>query len=121
MQKRERAQSASDLKRDLEERGATPFQIKVYLATATISPGELKTYSDIARMAGHPNSARAVGSALKVNPFPGERIPCHRVIHKDGRVEGYLGSMDPSSKENIKKRALLCSEDNGQFFMGPKR
>ena len=116
MQKGEKVQSASELKGELLNRGVSPFQLEVFLATASIPKGETRSYSDIAKIIGRPNSARAVGSALKVNPFPGERIPCHRVIHKDGRIEGYFGSMDPRSKENSKKRALLLSETKNRFL-----
>jgi methylated-DNA-[protein]-cysteine S-methyltransferase len=98
------------LKRDLEERGCTPFQIKVLLETAQIPRGETRSYSEIARAIGHPKATRAVGSALRRNPFPGKRVPCHRVIHKSGAIEGFMGSLDPDSRENKKKRRLLAQE-----------
>ena len=98
------------LKRDLLEQGCTPFQIEVLLETSHIPRGETKTYSEIACAIGRPKATRAVGSALRRNPFPGKRVPCHRVIHKSGRIEGYMGSLDPDSIENKKKRRLLAQE-----------
>jgi methylated-DNA-[protein]-cysteine S-methyltransferase len=98
------------LKRDLADRGCTPFQIEVLLETAQIPRGETRSYSEIARAIGRPKATRAVGSALRHNPFPGERVPCHRVIHKSGAIEGFMGSLDPDSKENRKKKRLLVRE-----------
>jgi O-6-methylguanine DNA methyltransferase len=102
-----------NLKQDLAGRGCTPFQIEVYLETARIPRGETRSYSDIAAAIGRPGATRAVGSALRRNPFPGERVPCHRVIHKSGAIEGFMGSLDPDSPENRKKRRLLGLEAAG--------
>jgi methylated-DNA-[protein]-cysteine S-methyltransferase len=98
------------LKRDLLERGCTSFQIEVLLETSLIPRGETRTYSEIACAIGRPKATRAVGSALRRNPYPGDRVPCHRVIHKSGAIEGYMGSLDPNSVENQKKRRLLVLE-----------
>ena len=98
------------LKRELQDQGCTPFQIEVLLETAQIPRGETRTYSQIASAIGRPKATRAVGSALRRNPFPGERVPCHRVIHKSGAIEGYMGSLDLKSKENQRKRQLLVLE-----------
>jgi methylated-DNA-[protein]-cysteine S-methyltransferase len=105
------------LKRDLADRGCTPFQIEVLLETARIPRGETRSYSEIARAIGRPKATRAVGSALRRNPFPGERVPCHRVIHKSGAIEGFMGSLDPDSKENQKKRGLLRLEGAAGSFI----
>lgn len=105
--------SVEKLKQDLLEQGCTPFQIEVLLETAQIPRGETRTYSQIASAIGRPKATRAVGSALRRNPYPGERVPCHRVIHKSGRIEGYMGSLDPESKENRRKSMLLQREQLG--------
>lgn len=57
----------------------TPFEKKVWRATAKIPYGETRTYQEIARMIKNPKSARAVGNALGKNPIP-ILIPCHRVV-----------------------------------------
>ncbi|HRX42655.1 MAG TPA: MGMT family protein, partial [Clostridia bacterium] len=54
--------------------------------------GETKTYSQIARELGKPNSARAVGNACNKNPIP-ILIPCHRVVGSDGKLTGYAGGV----------------------------
>ncbi len=66
----------------------TPFAIKVYKAALTIPFGEVRTYKWVARKIGHPKAARAVGQALKNNPYP-LIIPCHRVIESNGKLGGY--------------------------------
>jgi methylated-DNA-[protein]-cysteine S-methyltransferase len=101
---------AQALETALRNSGATEFQIAVYLATAEIPRGETRSYLDIAKKLGKPGAVRAVGSALKRNPFPGDRIPCHRVIRKNGSTIGFFGSTDPNSVENETKRRLLREE-----------
>jgi methylated-DNA-[protein]-cysteine S-methyltransferase len=61
----------------------TPFQQKVWRAIAAIPCGATQTYGELARAIGHPNAARAVGSACGKNPIP-LFIPCHRVLGSQG-------------------------------------
>jgi len=82
----------------------TVFQIKVWKALMGIPRGQVRTYSEIARQIGHPNSARAVANACAKNPYLPE-VPCHRVIRTDGGLGGYSG---PGGVET--KRKLLREE-----------
>ena len=68
----------------------TRFQWKVLTVTAKIPLGETRTYKWVARQVGSPRAVRAVGQALKRNPYP-VIIPCHRVIKEDGSLGGYAG------------------------------
>lgn len=61
------------------------FYERVYEAVSKIPRGRVATYGQVASMSGNPRAARAVGSALHVNPYPGI-IPCHRVVNKQGRL-----------------------------------
>ena len=45
------------------------------------------TYKEVARRAGNPKAARAVGAIMRTNRNPD--IPCHRVIRSDGSLGGY--------------------------------
>jgi methylated-DNA-[protein]-cysteine S-methyltransferase len=65
-----------------------PFNARVYDATRAIAPGATRTYGEIARAIGDPDSARAVGQALGRNPFA-IIVPCHRVVGADGRLTGF--------------------------------
>ena len=58
---------------------------RIYAVVASIPKGRVATYGQIARLAGNPRMARAVGNALHKNPFP-DRIPCHRVVNHEGGV-----------------------------------
>ena len=76
----------------------TEFEWKVLSQTVKIPIGETRTYQWIARAIGKPKAGRAVGQALKKNPYP-VIIPCHRVIRRDGTLGGYQGKMGTGKKE----------------------
>lgn len=71
----------------------TPFQEKVWKSLLRIPYGETRSYADIALDIGHPNAARAVGTAVGKNPIM-IVIPCHRIINKNGRLGGFGGGPD---------------------------
>ena len=79
-----------------------PFQIKVWEALLRIPTGHVTTYSDIARVIGHPKAVRAVGTAVGRNPISW-LIPCHRAIRKSGGLGGYHWGLPV-------KRAILAWE-----------
>ena len=71
---------------------ATDFQRRVWGATRRIPRGQTMTYGQIARQAGSPGAARAVGQAMARNPWP-VIVPCHRVVGHDGRLTGFGGGL----------------------------
>ena len=79
-----------------------PFQIKVWEALLRIPTGQVTTYSDIARVIGHPKAVRAVGTAVGRNPISW-LIPCHRALRKSGGLGGYHWGLPV-------KRAMLAWE-----------
>ena len=81
---------------NVRTRKLTKFQWKVLDVTAKIPLGETRSYKWVAKMAGSPKAFRAVGQALRWNPYP-VIIPCHRVIKEDGSLGGYAGG--PSTKK----------------------
>ena len=66
---------------DLEELSA--FTCKVLNTLRRVGYGETVTYSELAIMVGRPKAQRAVGQAVKCNPFP-IVVPCHRVVAQNG-------------------------------------
>jgi methylated-DNA-[protein]-cysteine S-methyltransferase len=68
------------------------FQVNVWREVYKIPFGKTKSYLDIAKAVGDPNSIRAVGGANGKNKIP-IIIPCHRVIGSDGSLTGYGGGM----------------------------
>ena len=79
----------------------TPFQRDALTALRAVRYGQTITYIQLARMAGRPKAARAVGSVMAVNPLP-LIIPCHRVIKSDGAI----GHFSAFGGTNTKKRML---------------
>lgn len=73
--------------------GGTRFQRKLWNELRRIPPGTTTTYAKLARVIGHPNACRAVGSANGANPIS-IVIPCHRVIASNGALTGYGGGIE---------------------------
>ncbi|HFQ81872.1 MAG TPA: MGMT family protein [Desulfobacterales bacterium] len=65
------------------------FQERVYRAASRIPRGRVSTYKLLAA-AIDCRSPRAVGQALRRNPFAPE-VPCHRIIRADLTVGGFMG------------------------------
>jgi methylated-DNA-[protein]-cysteine S-methyltransferase len=59
----------------------TPFQERVYTLLKQIPEGKITSYAAMARTLK--SSPRAVGGALRNNPFAPE-VPCHRCIAANG-------------------------------------
>jgi O-6-methylguanine DNA methyltransferase len=77
------------------------FTRRVLAVVRRIPVGRVTTYGDVARLAGKPRAARAVGNIMREAQQPG--LPYHRVIAANGALGGYGGS--PGLK-----RALLVAE-----------
>jgi O-6-methylguanine DNA methyltransferase len=87
------------MKNEKNRKRITEFQKKVYKQVKKIPTGQTLSYGQIAKSLG--TSAKAVGQALKKNQNP--KVPCHRVIKKDGSLGGY-------NKGIKKKKELLRQE-----------
>ena len=94
---------------------AESFTDKVYDAVRHVPEGSWTTYGQIAAEVGRPKAARAVGTALRKNPFtagsgcPLDKIvPCHRVVGCDRKLKGFFG--DTSDRGIQRKRELLEAE-----------
>ncbi len=86
-----------------KQNNLTLFQWKVLQAAMKIPLGETRSYKWVAQSIGNPKAVRAVGQALRRNPYP-IVIPCHRVIKEDGSYGGYAG------KYGRKKMSLINLE-----------
>lgn len=88
----------------------TQFRREVYAWTRRIPRGKVATYSSIAAALGKPNASRAVGNALRTNPFA-PIVPCHRVVAASTlHLNGYQGNTDIASGPLMIKAALLKQE-----------
>ena len=66
----------------------TPYRRRVYRVLLSVPEGRWTTYSAMATYLN--SSARAVGNAMRTNPFAPE-VPCHRVLAADRSLGGYKG------------------------------
>ncbi len=64
------------------------FTETVYQLCRQIPTGKVATYGQLAKMAGSPKAARAVGMTMANNP-DAPATPCHRVVSSDGSLTGY--------------------------------
>ncbi len=87
-------------------RPPTSFESSVYAACRAIPAGKVATYADLGRAIGC-GSARAVGQALRRNPFA-PQTPCHRVVASDLRLGGFNGNAD--GPDVARKARMLRAE-----------
>ena len=87
--------------------GATDFNVSVWRELVQIPYGHTTTYSAIAEKIKKPTAVRAVGLANRNNPIA-IIVPCHRVIAKNGDLQGYFYGLDM-------KRSLLELENPMSF------
>lgn len=87
----------------------TRFQWQVLEQTAKIPFGETRSYKWVAHQIGRPKAFRAVGQALRRNPYP-VIIPCHRVIKEDGSLGGYAGGPSDKKEELLLKEQLILKK-----------
>lgn len=83
----------------------TPFAKKVYAIIAKIPKGTTMTYGQVAKKAGKPGAARAVGTIMSHNYRP--NIPCHRVVRADGRVGDYNRGGQARKTELLREEGFL--------------
>jgi methylated-DNA-[protein]-cysteine S-methyltransferase len=97
----------------------TSFQKNVLTALCQVPRGRYTTYGAISKHLS--SSPRAVGNALKNNPFA-PQVPCHRVLASGGGLGGFGGSWGRKGEAGLnddKKIRLL--RDEGVKFNGRGR
>lgn len=73
--------------------GQSPFGSVVLLTAQRIPYGKVITYGELARLAGSPGAARAVGNIMARNMTP-IIVPCHRVIAAGGKIGGFSSGLE---------------------------
>jgi methylated-DNA-[protein]-cysteine S-methyltransferase len=84
----------------LDLSGVGSFQRAIYDAARALAWGETATYGDLARQAGSPGAARAVGQAMGHNPVP-IIIPCHRVLAAGRKIGGFSAHGGALTKQRL--------------------
>ncbi len=90
----------------------TAFEWSVLRATLAIPLGQTRSYAWIARKIGRPKAVRAVGQALRHNPYP-LLIPCHRVICSSGKLGGYAGKFGKRKKQLLAMERVIAQGMRG--------
>ena len=91
---------------ELDLSSISDFSRDVYRELVNVPHGEVITYGDLAKKAGYPGGARAVGRAMNSNPFL-LLVPCHRVVARGSRGGHAIGGFGIGTKV---KRTLLSLE-----------
>ena len=81
-----------------------------YTVVRRIPRGRVLTYGQVAELAGHPGSARAVGAAMRAST--GRGLPWQRVVGAHARGQAKVAILDPVG--GSVQRALL--EKEGVIF-----
>ncbi|MCD6163665.1 MAG: MGMT family protein [candidate division Zixibacteria bacterium] len=87
-----------DIKLDLDY--FPSFKRKVLRECSKIPYGKVMSYGQLAKKAGSPKAARAVGQIMASNPIA-IVVPCHRVVGSDGSLTGFAAGM------GMKKKLLM--------------
>ena len=125
------------------------FNEKCYEILKKVPRGKVTTYGELARAVGSPKAARAVGNAMKRNPygflstgnsskarlrsrnkkeFPVNKnpyapeVPCHRVVGAKGEMVGFASGVDKKIKM-LKEEGVEVENgrvDLGKYFYGLK-
>ena len=113
---------------ELDMTGVPPFHQRIYRAARRVAPGHTASYGEIAKRAGTPGAARAVGQALGRNPFA-IVVPCHRVLAAGGKVGGFSADGGTTTKLRMLEiegaappttRELFSGESRNGFGFDPK-
>ncbi|RPA75299.1 hypothetical protein BJ508DRAFT_22640 [Ascobolus immersus RN42] len=78
-----------------------------------IPKGRVTTYAMLSNALK--SSPRAVGGALKRNPFA-PRVPCHRVVAANGFLGGFFGEWKKEADGTMGQRKLRLLKDEGVIF-----
>ena len=93
----------------------TPFVRRVLAVVSRIPTGRVATYGDVARLAGRPRAARAVGQIMST--APGRGLPYHRVVAAGGALGGYGGNVQLKAAL-LRAEGLLVRGQRIQHFAG---
>ena len=99
----------------LDLSGVRGFEMRVYVATRALGPGQTCTYGEMAHAMGDPAAMRAVGQALGHNPWP-LVVPCHRVLAAGGRLGGFSAPGGTDTKRRLLALEAGMVRHEGQLF-----
>ncbi|KAL0476652.1 methylated-DNA-protein-cysteine methyltransferase [Acrasis kona] len=88
----------------------TPLQWEIYEAVRKVPEGKISTYKEVSTYLK--TSPRAVGQAMKKNPFGPHPVPCHRIIASNYYIGGFNGKWGNNDKvAYLRREGLNINED----------
>lgn len=78
----------------------TPFQSRIVEVLRKVRYGETVSYAELAKRAGRPGAARAVGNVMRSNRIP-LLIPCHRVVGSGNTLGGFSAPRGVALKQEL--------------------
>ena len=101
----------------LDMTGVPRFHARVYEVVRQIPPGASLSYGEVAAKAEAPGAARAVGQAMRRNPFS-ILVPCHRVFAAGGKIGGYSAHGGLATKLRLLTLEAAAAEGAAALFEG---
>lgn len=101
----------------IDARGSA-FQRMVWDYLRSIPPGEVRSYSEVARALNIPRSTRAVANACGANSIA-LLIPCHRVVRNDGSLGGYRWGVE-AKRHLLEAERSACQAGAAETYQGNK-
>lgn len=88
----------------ISEKAAITFADTVREVVRKIPEGEVRSYKEVAVLAGSPQAYRAVATVMSHNYD--ETVPCHRVIKSDGTPGEYNRGGSLKKKEILQREGV---------------
>lgn len=73
------------------------------------------SYKAVAQAAGQPNAYRAVGTIMSRNINP--TVPCHRVIHANGRIGAYNRGGPTGKKDLLVSEGVSITQYSSGYYL----
>lgn len=85
------------------------FSDHVYALVASIPPGRVMTYGQIAALCGRPRAARSVGHLAHWGP---PHLPWQRVVNKSGGLAGgYTSGGREAHRQDLEREGVKADEN----------
>jgi len=96
----------------------TPIHTAVSLAVLNLAEGEVVSFGDIAKQAGHRGAARAAGAVLAKS---GDSLPWWRVVYSDGHLPPCNPSLQAERlvAEGVRMRGFRVISSPAGRFLSP--
>jgi methylated-DNA-protein-cysteine methyltransferase related protein len=91
------------------------FADRVAEVVASLPPGTVATYGEVAEEAGTPGAARAVGSVLREH---GARLPWWRVVTATGRL---VPGLETEHARRLEAEGVACRDGRVRSGARPRR